>query len=119
MEAHPPERKGDEGNPSEGNPSKALRVPASVAKAASRMPQPRFQSEIALKKERNRNDLVCDARDIFGSEWQKESKRMCYLIQQRPEKFESVLADLRIAIVEGRVRTTKAKYFEDTWKRFP
>jgi hypothetical protein len=32
--------------------------------------------------------------------------------------LEGVLEDLRLALKEGKVETTPAKYAEDTWKRF-
>jgi len=97
---HPSEKEGHKGNPSEGNPYKAVNLTA-----------------LSLATENEMMERI--RRHIPHDQMQSETGGMIRtLLRQNPSKFRRVIDDNEAALREGKPIRNLAGYFIDTWKRF-
>jgi len=72
----------------------------------------------STKLSKLQKEMADGLESTLGTEWTNDAGKWIGRVKSNPRKVDRVLAELIIAIREGRINTTPAAYAEDTWKRF-
>ena len=67
---------------------------------------------------KDQTDLVSKIHKALGNEWENDRQKWMGRIKRHFDKTTRVTAELESAVKESRIKTTPAKFAEDTWKRF-
>lgn len=72
----------------------------------------------ASKLSRRQKEIADQIEAALGVEWQNDAGKWIERVKSNPSKCERVIAEVGSAARERRIKTTPARYAEDTWKRF-